>query len=133
MMKLNTLSDSKLARFCTKSVQGQLAACKEVLGCISQGRAPNVEKCLANGGFLKCFIGLASNFCRFSASPQSGLELCGKDAAIARFEAAKKAAISKKLTLAELEPLHVYAWLLTKAQLHEIEEWTASAISTGAK
>lgn len=132
LQKLNTLSETKLAHFCTKSVQGQLGACKEVLSSLAQGRAPNFEKALQSGGYLKTFIGLAGLFCRHTImNPKAPtLELCGKDVVLAKFEEAKKAtaANAKGITLPELEPLHMYSWLLTKAQIHEVEQMTSSIV-----
>lgn len=95
-----------------------------------QGRPPNVEQAMASGGLMQCFIGMAGNFCRYSDSSSDGLQLCGKDAAIARFEAAKKAAPTRKLTLAECEPLIVFNWMLSKAQALDVGEFVASAISS---
>lgn len=135
LQKLNTLSDSKLAKFCTKSAQGQLAACQEILGCLVQARGPNIERAVASGGFLQVFISLLANFCKHDA-PHPTIQdqvvtLYGKDALLAKYDIVSKTG-DGQLSLAHLEPFHMYHWLLTRQQLDEIETRTASVIGAGA-
>lgn len=93
LQKIAALSDSRLAKFCSKSAQGQLAACRELLGSVVQGRAPNVDKAVASGGFLMtaCWGTTAATIRR-----RSRTLLFGRDACQAKYELVKSAAQLKQ-------------------------------------
>lgn len=133
LQKLSALAESKLALFCTMSVQGQLAACKELLSCIVQARGPNVERALSSGGFLGLFIGLLANFCRHDCPHPSiagqSVILHGKDALCAKYEEVSHMAAGA-VSLPLLEPSHMYHWMLTRQQTGEIEKLTAAVVGT---
>lgn len=133
--KLSALSESKLAKFCSKGAPGQLAACRELVSSLVQGRAPNVDKAIASGGFLQTFIGLMGNWCRFQPKKPNNKPtppmLFGRDACQAKYDMVKSAASLKKLTLKEVEPLHVYQWLLLPMQRSEVERWTIEIVGAG--
>lgn len=132
--KLAALSDSKLAKFCSKSAQGQLQACRELLACLVQGRAPGVERAIASGGFLMPFIGLMGNFCRHQpkrvGDKPMPVMIFGREACHAKYDLVNSAASLKKMTLKEIEPLHIYQWLLTPPQRADVEKWTTELLGS---
>lgn len=137
LQNMSALSTSRLHGFCTKSAQGQLQACRELLECLVQGRAPNVEKAISAGGFPQLFISHMANFIKHT-EPKSKLkpvvDLIGKAALAAKYDSLKSTGQLRKLTLRDLEPLQLYAWLLTKAQRAEVEKMTDDLLkSVGTK
>lgn len=133
LQNLSAMSTSRLHGFCTKSTQGQLQACRELLECLVQGRCPNVEKAISAGGFPQLFISRMANFCKYSepkAKNKPAVELVGKAALAAKYDMVKSTGQLRKLTLRDLEPLQLFSWLLTKAQRGEVDQWVGDLLKT---
>lgn len=84
---------------------------------------------------MQTFIGLTANWCRHQPKKPNSKPtppmLFGRDACQAKYDLVKASAASKKLTLKEVEPLHIYQWLLQPAQRSEVERWTSELLGAG--
>ena len=115
---------SDLYKFCSKNAQGSISACREMLGCLLQGRPPLLLG--ESTPFLQDFRIKLQFFCRCKG--KDGKDLVGTNA-IGRLLAIAKSKDPGLLTLEDLEPLHTYGFLLSARAQEEIKELTSRVVA----
>ena len=115
---------SDLYRFCSKNAQGSISACREMLGCLLQGRPPLLLG--ESTPFLQDFRVKLQFFCRCTGKDGKGM--VGTNA-IGRLLDLAKSKDAGLLTLEDLEPLHTFGFLLSARAQEEIKELTSRVVA----
>ena len=106
------LASSALHKFCNQSAQGTLHTCLDMLHKMKSGRPPQLPKDTTPN--IGEFIARLQFFCRLKPEPVEGKEmkeLVGHDAIQEIW--AKLSARKDDLKLDDLQPLHVFSFLLS--------------------
>lgn len=114
------LQASDLFMFCSKFVQGEVAAACEMLNNRLQGRAPFRSSMSAVAWHMKIRT-LLPNFLRVNSGPKSMPQWLVGSAALQHILKQLKGATEDTITLDALEPFHIYGWLLEE----DDKEWVS--------
>ena len=130
------LTTSALHKFCNQSAQGTLHSCMDMLHKMKSGRPPQLPKDTTPN--IGEFIARLQFFCRLKPEPVEGKEmkeLVGHDAIQEIW--AKLSARKDDLKLDDLQPLHVFSFLLSpedqKAAFQLTHELLTQATGKGGK
>lgn len=130
------LASSALHKFCNQSAQGTLHTCLDMLHKMKSGRPPQLPKDTTPN--IGEFIARLQFFCRLKPEPVEGKEmkeLVGHDAIQEIW--AKLSARKDDLKLDDLQPLHVFSFLLSpedqKAAFQLTHELLTQATGKGGK
>jgi hypothetical protein len=107
IQKLQALRGSPLCAFCCESAQGAVMSLLDVLGLMVAGKAPNIK---ANStDFIKKVLIRLQYFCKYGEDGKQ----TGAAAATAHLQTLL-ATTSAKCSIADIEPVVVFSWLLSQ-------------------
>lgn len=131
------MQKSELFDFVTKSAQGQFQAAQEMLCAMLQGREPAGKVGASATSWLSMVKVQLQYFCVESSAPKGNQKgqvktLVGVPAIKEKFK--RLTALSpEKLSLASLEPLHVFGWLLSSDERERVRDLTARVLAASEK
>lgn len=109
MQRINTLGQTDLFNFASRSAQGKLGAVQEGLSCMLQGRRPCFQEELAGDHLINQVMMRLPYFLRHKHGAK---ELYGKEALDIMLKDLEKAYEEGKATMEHLEPFQVFNFLL---------------------
>jgi hypothetical protein len=128
--RLDAERHNVLFKFCGAESQGAVNVVYELVQSISAGRLPTMTAC--KGTPFKEEVGRRLTFFAYykkpAGSPAEVVSLSGSDAMTVLFNVVKAKIDDKKspVTMQDLQPLHVFNWLLSQAQKDEHTKWVAA-------
>jgi hypothetical protein len=109
IQKLQALRESKLFSFCSEGARGAVMGLLDCLGLMVAGKAPNIKSSPTD--FMKKALIRLQYFCRYGPEPS----MTGGKAASAHLQDLVGKG-SAKCSIADVEPIVVFAWLLEHEQ-----------------
>lgn len=109
MQRINTLGQTDLFNFASRSAQGKVGAVQEGLSCMLQGRRPCFQEDLAGDHLISQVMVRLPYFLRHK---HGGKELHGKEALDIMLKELEKAYEEGTATMENLEPFQVFNFLL---------------------
>ena len=121
------LQQGELFSFCSPSAQGSIRAAAEMINSMLQGHGPSFS--MATPFYSQVKVQL-QYFCRYHQPAKDGpsVELVGPDALQAMWSHVK-AKGHKKLAMTDLEPFHVFNWLLAPSEQEVVNDLTAKVLA----